>query len=376
MVFRLIFEKKYKPRLQKRHSRNTIPRYVKMNIEKRHFGTIEDQKVDLFTMKNDNGMSVQITNFGGIITSLKVPDRNGEIGDVVLGFDNLEDYLGEHPYFGAIVGRYANRISEGNFDLGGEKIQVSQNENPNHLHGGFEGFDKKIWNVEAAEANESEAFLKLKYLSRDGEEGFPGNLNCEVIFSLRRANELSIKYRCTTDKTTVVNLTHHDYFNLKNGGATDVLGHELTIFAEAHTPSDDSFLPTGEVKFLNGQSFDFQKPKRVGDALKNANLPFGFNHNFVLRQAEKRLKHAANLYDPESGRLLKIFTTQPGIQLYTAGYLEKMRGKGGVAYQAFHGLCLEGQHFPDSPNHSNFPSTVLRPGEIYEEEYLMKFEIP
>ena len=347
-----------------------------MNIEKRHFGTTEDQKVDLFTLTNDNGMSVQITNFGGTITSLKVPDRNEEIGDVVLGFDNLEDYLGEHPYFGAIVGRYANRIGGGSFDLEGEKIQVSQNENPNHLHGGFEGFDKKIWNVEAAEANESEAFLKLKYLSRDGEEGFPGNLNCEVIFSLKRANELSIKYRCTTDKTTVVNLTHHDYFNLKNGGATDILGHELTIFAEVHTPSDDSFLPTGEVEFLNGQSFDFQKPKRVGDALKNANLPFGFNHNFVLQQAEKRLKHAANLYDPESGRLLKVFTTQPGVQLYTAGYLEKMRGKNGVEYRAFHGLCLEGQHFPDSPNHSNFPSTVLRPGEIYEEEYLMKFEIP
>jgi len=346
-----------------------------MNSSREFFGTCKNgESVDLFTLSNDNGMKVKITNFGGIITSLEVPDRNGNIGDVVLGFDCLDKYLDVHPYFGTIVGRYANRIKDAQFQLDGNIVYLSKNETPNHLHGGFKGFDKVIWQAELLDLDNKKT-LKLKYISEDGEEGYPGNLTCSVSFSLYQHNELEIHYTCTTDKTTVVNLTHHDYFNLKDGGQTTVFDHELTIYADSYTPMDEANIPTGEIASLRGLNIDFSQPLNLGRQLKQTDLENGFNVNYIIQKKEKKLAHAADLFDPISGRFMEVWTTQPGLQLYTAAHLDgKIVGKNGVNYKAYHGLCLEGQHFPCAPNYPHFSSTILTPETVYDEQYNLRFK--
>jgi len=347
-----------------------------LKIKSKIFGQTKTGKTaHLFTLRNTNKMEVSITNFGGIITALKVPDLNGDIGDVVLGFDNLNDYEKVHPYFGGIVGRSANRINKGSFLLDGKKIQLSQNENMHHLHGGFEGFDKKIWNAET-DSRDQYAKLILNYNSKNGEEGYPGNLACQVSFTLYPNNELSIEYRCKTDETTIVNLTHHDYFNLKDGGETDILGHDLRIFADQYTPTNSAYISTGKIEKLSSSFLDFRTTKNIEQQLNEGQLTNGFNHNFVLNRKDKSLNLAAILCESQSGRSMEIWTTQPGLQFYTAGYLgNSIIGKNKTNYRAFHGLCLEGQSFPDAPNHINFPSTILRKGEEYHHEYRMKFKI-
>lgn len=347
-----------------------------MNINRQFFGiTKEGESVDCFTLSNTNGMEVSIINYGGIIRSLKVPDRNGISGDVVLGFDNLDQYLEAHPYFGAIVGRYANRIKNAQFLLNGETIYLSKNESGNHLHGGFKGYDKVVWEPTVIDLSNKKT-LVLKYLSKDGEEGYPGNLNCMVSFSVVQDNELAINYTCTTDQATIVNLTHHDYFNLKDGGATNIFDHELTIYADHFTPMDKHHIPTGAIHSVKKTNVDFTKAVKLETQLQKTNLADGFNINYLLQKGDDKLTHAADLYDRDSGRLMEVWTTQPGLQLYTAAHLSgDIIGKNGIEYKAYHGVCLEGQYFPDSPNYPHFPSTILQPDMVYKEQYKLKFKI-
>jgi aldose 1-epimerase len=342
-----------------------------MDIAKQTFGKTSDEKaVDLYTLTNDSGMVVKITNFGGIITSLKVPDRDSIIDDVVLGFDSLEEYLKGHPYFGAIVGRYANRICKGKFTLNGIDYTLATNQGGNHLHGGNKGFDKVVWDAYTMKTDDS-VVLKLEYLSPDREEGYPGNLSCIVIYTLTEANELKIFYEAKTDKTTIINLTHHGYYNLAGHGSGDILGHELMLTADNYTPVDDTLIPTGEIKSVKGSPLDFTSPHTIGsriDQLKN-----GYDNNYVLNKPDDSLVLAASVYEPKTGRVMEVLTTEPGIQFYSAYFLDgSNKGKGAV-YNSQSGFCLEAQHFPDSPNKLNFPSVVLIPEENYKQLTIYRF---
>ena len=350
-------------------------------ISKASFGRTPDgQNVDIYTLTNKRGIEVKITNFGGIITSLKVPDRTGKLDDIVLGFDNLDAYVKGSPYFGALIGRYGNRIAKGRFTLNGHEYKLAVNNGENHLHGGVKGFDKVVWTALPARVRDGVA-LKLTYLSKDGEEGYPGNLKVIVVYRLMNTNELKISYSATTDKDTVVNLTSHSYFNLAGQGNGDILNHELLINATRFTPTDAGSIPTGELKSVTGTPFDFQNSamQKIGARINNDDeqLKFGngYDHNFVLNGPIGKLQKAAVAYEPTSGRLMEVWTTEPGVQFYTGNFLDgSLTGKDGKVYQRRYGFCLETQHFPDSPNKPSFPTTVLRKGELYHSLTIHKFK--
>ncbi len=352
-----------------------------MTIEKQKFGHTHDgQVVDLYTLINDRGSVVTITNYGGIIVSILVPDRQGVLADVVLGFDSFEGYLTEHPYFGAIIGRYGNRIAGGTFTLQGTEYTLAKNDGDNHLHGGVTGFDKVVWNVEEIASAADEARLTLRYLSSDGEEGYPGNLVVTVGYTFTNDNAVKIEYTATTDRATVLNLTNHSYFNLQGAlSGNTVLEHEIMLLADQFTPGGAGLIPTGELRPVQGTPLDFTKPTAIGariqehyDQLLAAG---GYDQNWVLNKEQaSALTLAAKVYEPLSGRVMEVQTTEPGIQFYTGNFLDgSISGKGGVVYQKHAGLCLETQHFPNSPNQPEFPSTVLKPGEEYTQTTIYSF---
>lgn len=351
---------------------------AKMNVQKQAFGKTEDgTAVDLYTLTNTSGLEATITNYGGIVVSLMVPDRNGKPGDIVLGYDTLKEYIGENPYFGCIVGRYANRIAKGKFTLNGVEYTLAQNNSENHLHGGIKGFNKAVWKAEEIRSDNGVG-LKLTYLSKDGEEGYPGNLSVTVIYILSNNNELKIEYSATTDKVTVVNLSHHSYFNLAGAGSGDILDHELTIHADTFTPVDKDLIPTGELRSVNGTPMDFTRPTTIGARIEQdyEQLIFGggYDHNWVLNNPDGSLTLAVRVYEPITGRIMEVYTTEPGIQFYTGNFLDgSITGKEGKVYKKRYGFCLETQHFPDSPNKPHFPSTVLKPGEKYTQTVIYKF---
>lgn len=344
-------------------------------IDRGDFGEIDGRALSLFMLTNASGGQVGISEYGGIVVSLKVPDRHGEFGDVVLGFDTLDAYVADTPYFGAITGRYANRIAGGRFSLDGTDYELAVNNPPNALHGGIKGFDKVVW---SGEPNAEGDGVVFKYVSADGEEGYPGTLTAQVTYTWTDDHELRIDYEATTDKPTVINLTNHSYFNLKDGGASPVLDHELMIDADRYTPVDETSIPTGELAALKGTPLDFRQSTaigaRIGDDHEQLRFGAGYDHNYVLNQESEGLALAATVYEPESGRVMDVLTTEPGVQFYSGNFLDGHHvGKGGVAYEHRSGLCLETQHFPDSPNQPEFPSTVLRPGETYSTQTVYRF---
>ena len=349
----------------------------KPGIEKSLFGSLPDGRTaELYTLRNTNGMTVQITNFGGAITSWTAPDKSGKYEDIVLGCDSLSGYLRGTPFFGALIGRYGNRIAKGKFTLDSATYSLATNNIGNHLHGGIVGFDKVLWTATATDGETP--MLKLTYLSKDGEEGYPGELTVEVIYTLLKENALSIHYSATTDKPTVVNLTNHAYFNLANGGKGNILDHELMLNADAFLPVDSTLIPTGELRPVKGTVFDFTQPTKIGARINDSSdvqikYGLGYDHCWVFNKSYTVI---ASLYEPTSGRLMEVMTTEPAIQFYSGNFLDgKVIGKGGVAYQKRSGLCLETQHYPDSPNQPAFPSTVLRPGEVYKTTTMYRFSV-
>lgn len=348
----------------------------KASIMKQEFGTADGKPAYLFTLKNRNGLTFKITNYGGIITSILVPDKNGKFGDIALGYDSLKGYLAATPYFGAMVGRYANRIAKGRFTLDGKTYQLAVNNGNNALHGGIKGFDKVVW--DASEINDTNAVsLVLTYLSRDGEEGYPGNLSVKVTYTLSDNNEFTTLIEATTDKATPVNICNHSYFNLSECD-TSILGHILTLNADRFTVVNDELIPTGELRAVKGTPMDFTTPHVIGDRILQVPgaPPGGYDHNYVLVKKPGELGLAAKLEDLHSGRILTVFTTQPGVQFYSGNFLDStITGKGGKVYRKNWGLCLETQHFPDSPNQKGFPNTILKPGEKYSETTVWKFGI-
>lgn len=351
-------------------------------ITMRYFGeTPSGQSVMIYSLVNQNGAKVEITNYGGIVTRLSVPNSDGKLEDVVLGFNTLEEYLKDSPYFGCIVGRFGNRIANGEFKIGQQKYSLAKNNDPGgipcHLHGGNVGFDKVVWQA-TPEIEKNMAGLKLTYMSRDGEEGYPGNLDVEVQYWWTNDDELKIEYRATTDKPTPVNLTHHSYFNLKSEGSGDILGHVLTINAEKYTPVNKGLIPTGELAQVKGTPFDYSTPMAIGKRIDadHQQLKYGggYDHNWVLKRQTEALQLAATVYEPTSGRVMEVWTTEPGLQFYSGNFLDgTLSGKSGKSYQFRHGFCLETQHFPDSPNQPDFPNTILKPGEQYQSTTIYKF---
>lgn len=341
-------------------------------INKETYGTVKGQEVFLFTLENSNGMVVKLTNYGGIVTSVMVPDKQGNSRDVVLGFDSLQGYLEGHPYFGCIVGRYANRIAKGYFELEGNGYQLARNNGENHLHGGMEGLDKKVWQA-SEHPSEKEAGVRLEYLSPDGEENYPGNLKVTVVYSLTEDNELKITYTATTDQPTPVNLTHHGYFNLNGQGEGDILGHRLFIDADRYTAVNEHLIPTGILPEVEGTPMDFRLPKLIGKDFSQ--VAGGYDHNYVLNKGDEFMV-AARLESPESGITMEVLTTQPGMQFYSGNFLDgTLTGKKGKVYHQHYGLCLETQHFPDSPNQPGFPGTILEPGETFSQKTIYKFGV-
>ncbi|MBE7504011.1 MAG: galactose mutarotase [Verrucomicrobiales bacterium] len=346
---------------------------MQATLEKTPFGALPDgTAVDLYTLKNARGITLKVMTYGALITDLYTPDRQGQFGDIVLGFDNLESYLKGHPYFGAVIGRYANRIAKGKFTLEGQTYTLAINNDPNALHGGLKGFDKVVWAAEPVPVKNGVA-VRFSYTSPDGEEGYPGNLAVRVTYTLTDANELIMDYEAKTDHTTILNLTNHSYFNLAGEG--DILGHELMLNAAHYTPVDDTLIPTGEIAPVKATPMDFTTPKPIGrDLGQLTNVPQGYDHNFVLNRAGKGLALCARVYEPKTGRTLEILTTQPGVQFYSGNFLDgTLTGKGGIVYQLHHGFCLETQHYPDSPNQPRFPSVVLRPNQTYQHSTVHKF---
>jgi len=345
-----------------------------MKIEKNYFGRSGDGKaVDIYTLTNNQGMTARITNFGGILVSLLVPDKQGRIADVVLGFDRLEDYLADDKFFGATVGRYANRIANAHFLLDGIEYRLAKNDGNNNLHGGPGGYHKVLWNAEPFSGPEG-VELRLSYLSRDMEEGFPGNLSCRVIYKLSQSNEFIIEYEAETDKATPVNLTHHSYFNLAGAGEGPILDHVLTINADHYTPVGFHHIVTGEISAVADTTLDFREPKRIGEQLHL--IPGGYDHNFVLNEDAGSLAPAARVVEPKSGRIMEVRTSKPGMQFYSGNFLnDSVVGKSGKLYGQHTGFCLETQYFPDSPNQTGFPSSILRPGEKYSQKTAYSFGI-
>ena len=344
------------------------------DISRQGFGTRDHTPVYLFTLLNSRGAEAKISNYGGIVVSLKVPDREGRLGDVVLGFDNLDDYVKHSPFFGCLVGRYGNRIAKGKFTLNGTEYTLAINNGPNALHGGIKGFDKVVWDARVT-SNQNGPALELQYLSKDGEEGFPGNLSVTAVYALTEKNGLRLDYTATTDKDTVLNLTQHSYFNLLGRG--DVLNYEVMIAADRFTPTDSTQIPTGELRAVEGTPFDFRKAIPIGARInqddEQLKAGHGYDHNFVLNKPPNQLGLAARAYDPVSGRVLEVLTTEPAMQFYTGNFLNGVKGKHGADYQPRSGFCMEPQHFPDSPNHPNFPSVVLKPGDLYKNTIIYQF---
>ena len=345
-------------------------------IQKQAFGkTADDQAVDLYTLTNAHGVEARIMTYGGIVVSLKVPDRSGKMGDVVLGYDHLEGYLKKNPFFGPIVGRYGNRIAKGRFSLGGREYTLAQNNGENHLHGGRKGFDKAVWKAQEVKAKDGVG-LALTHFSKDGDEGYPGDLSVTVVYTLTNINELKIEYTATTDQETIVNLTNHSYFNLAGSG--NILNHEMMINADRFTPVDQGLIPTGELRSVRGTALDFTQPKAIGARIDQPDeqllIGKGYDHNFVINGGGGSLALTARVYEPVTGRVLEVYTTEPGVQFYTANFLDgSITGKGGQVYPKRSGFCLETQHFPDSPNKPHFPSTVLAPGQKYATTTVFKF---
>ena len=349
------------------------PPHMKPTVTKKLFGRAHaGRRVDLFTLTNAQGLCAKITNYGTIITELRVPDREGRLGNIVLGFDNLRQYLAGNPsYLGCTVGRVANRTAKGRFQLDGKKYKLAVNNGPHHLHGGVRGFDKVVWSAEIVKGRE--AAVAFTYLSRHGEEGYPGNLDVTVLMTLTNGDELRIDYTATTDRATPVNLTNHSYFNLAGGG--NVLDHELKVAAKAYIPVDATSIPTGKQVPVAGTAFDFTKRKPIGrDFARLTGKPIGYDHNFVLKGQGQRLAACASVYERTTGRLLEVRTTEPGVQVYTGNWLDGTQcGHGGIYYTQHSGLCLETQHFPDSLHRPRFPSIILRPGQTYTQTTIYKF---
>lgn len=349
----------------------------KMSVTTEAWGTTKDgRKVTLYTLRNDKGMEAKIADYGGTIVSLKAPDKKGVFADVVLGFDNFADYESKSPFFGCITGRYANRIAGGKFTLDERTYTLAVNNGPNHLHGGKTGFDKRVWKGSPIQSDKAVG-LSLQYTSPDGEEGYPGALKCEVNYLLTNDNALEITYLATTDKPTVLNLTNHSYFNLAGEGNGSILNHELTLFADQYTATDDTLIPNGTLAPVKGTPLDFTTPHAIGERISADFKPLvqgvGYDHNYVI-SGPPGLKKAAHVKDITSGRVLEVFTTQPGLQLYTGNHLN-VTGKQGHVYKSRDGFCLETQHYPDSPNQPTFPTPVLRPGEAYQHTCIYKFSV-
>jgi aldose 1-epimerase len=328
-------------------------------------------KVDLYTLTNARGMKVKLTNYGAITVSVEVPDKAGKLTDVTLGYDTLDGWLKSTSYFGATVGRYANRIAKGKFTLDGKTYTLATNNGDNALHGGIKGFDKVLWNAEPVKTATSVG-VKFTYLSKDGEEGYPGNLSVTAIYNLTNDNEFKAEFSATTDKPTVVNLAHHTYWNLTGGAGGDILGHELMLAADKYTPVDAGLIPTGELTAVAGTPMDFTKPTAIGARI--GQVEGGYDHNYVLRNQTGRIALDARVVEPKSGRVMEISSDQPGIQFYSGNFLDgTVTGKGGVVYKKHWGFCLETQHYPDSPNKPDFPTVVLQPGQTYKHIMIHKF---
>lgn len=348
------------------------------SVSREPFGKMPDgASVEMFTLRNAAGIELRAISYGGIITSLRVPDRTGQLDDIVLGFERLDDYLKDHPFFGAIIGRYGNRIAKGRFTLDGKTYELATNNGPNHLHGGIKGFDKVLWNVERVAGKNAIAFSRT---SPDGEEGYPGNLRVQVTYTLTNDNELIVDYRATTDKPTIVNLTQHSYFNLAGQASGDILGHELMLNADRYTPVDETLIPTGVRATVAGTPFDFRRPTVIGTRIDEPHPQLkhggGYDHNWVLNRSGGGLQLAARVTERKSGRVMTIRTTEPGIQFYSGNFLDgTLTGKGGARYKHRTGFCLETQHFPDSPNKPRFPSTTLRPGSEYRTTTVFTFGV-
>lgn len=347
-------------------------------VKRESFGQVYGRAVELYTLTNAHGVEARITSYGGILVSLSLPDRAGYLDDVVLGFDKLDDYLTTpSTYFGALIGRYGNRISKGRFTLDGVERQLTANDGANHLHGGVKGFDKVVWAAKPSQTGTGPS-LELGYLSHEGEEGYPGNLSVRVIYTLTNRNELKLDYFATTDSKTIVNLTHHSYFNLAGQGNGSILDHQLMINAGRFTPVDEGLIPTGELRRVQDTPFDFTRMQSIGARINQdeGQLKFGtgYDHNWVLEGPTGRLRQAAKVYEPVSGRVMEVRTTEPGLQFYSGNFLDgTLTGKGGKVYHQRYGFCLEPQHFPDSPNKPGFPSTVLKRGELYRTTTVYKF---
>ena len=348
----------------------------KSGVASQPFGTQGGRPVTLYTLTNSHGVEIKAMNYGGIILSIKVPDRKGQLADIVLGHETMEGYVPNPPFLGAIVGRYANRIAGGTFTLDGKAYNLPKNDGPNTLHGGTDKtFNKVVWDGEPLKGKSGVAFT---YLSKDGDDGFPGNLKLKVTYTVTDANELVIDYEATTDKATPINLSQHSYFNLAGEGTSDILSHEIMINADRFTPVDKNLIPTGELRPVKGTPFDFTTSTRVGarieDTYDQMVLGHGYDHNWVINRKGDGLTIAARVYEPTSGRVLEVSTTQPGVQFYTGNFLDgTVTGKQGHVYKRRFGLCLETQHFPDSPNHPDFPSTILKPGETFKSKTVFKF---
>jgi aldose 1-epimerase len=349
-----------------------------LDVRKKSFGSTRDGRpIHLFTLTNSHGIEVRAMNYGAIITSVRVPDKKGATADIVLGHDTLEGYTPNPPYFGALVGRYANRIANGMFTLDGTKYTLPKNDGPNTLHGGLKGFDKVVWEGEAIK-DAKKSGVVFSYTSKDGEEGFPGNLKVKVTYTLNEENELAVDYEAVTDKATPLNLSQHSYFNLAGEGNGDILNTVLSINADRFTPVDTTLIPTGELRSVKGTPFDFTNSTRIGsridDKYEQLMLGRGYDHNFVINRKGEGLELAARAYEPTSGRVMEVFTTQPGVQFYTGNFLDgTVTGKQGHVYKHRYGFCLETQHFPDSPNHPDFPTTILKPGQTFRSRTVFKF---
>ncbi len=348
-------------------------------VKKESYGTTGNgEAVDLYTLTNANGIEVRAITYGGIIASLKVPDKNGKFDDVVIGHDNLESYLTKSRYFGALVGRYGNRIGNAKFTLDGVEYKLAVNNGPNHLHGGLKGFDKVVWQAESFD-NPDGVGIVFTYTSKDGEEGYPGNLNAKVTYTLTALDELILDYHATTDKATPLNLTQHTYFNLAGDGKGDILGHEVMLNADHFTPVDKTMIPTGEIRPITGTPMDFTKPTAIGARIDQEDEQLGFaggyDHNFVINQEEGQGPSlVARVHEPTTGRVMEVYSTEPGVQFYSGNFLDgSITGKSGHVYARRTGFCLETQHYPDSPNKPEFPSSILKPGETYESRTIYKF---
>jgi aldose 1-epimerase len=347
-------------------------------MSRQPFGQTKDgTAVSIFTLRNSKGAEARISNYGGLVISLKVPDRNGKLGDVVLGYDNLADYIKNSPYFGAMIGRYGNRIAKGKFSLDGKEYTLAINNGPNALHGGKKGFDKVVWEPKVLTTADGAA-LELTYVSKDGEEGYPGTLSVKAVYTLTEDNALRLEYTATTDKDTVLNLTQHSYFNLAGKG--DILNHEVEMPASKFTPVDSTLIPIGELRSVEGTPFDFRKATAIGARIKQQDeqLKFGngYDHNYVIDKPMGELGLCARVYEPTSGRVLEVLSTEPGLQFYSGNFLDgSNKGKGGRVYQFRNAFCMEPQHYPDSPNQPNFPSVVLKPGQTYKNTIVFKFSV-